>query len=57
MNSWISDGCPDNDPSVPRPGRHPLDDHPWNIDPDAYLQNKLYIHKAKKDDDGDPEYY
>ena len=40
LKVWTQAGCPDDNPDAPRPGDHPVEDHPWNLDADAYLEKE-----------------
>ena len=37
---WTTNGCPNNEPGIPIPGRHPQNDHQWNVDKNGYCASK-----------------
>lgn len=61
-NSWVlwtTNGCPNDKSDIPIPGKHPTEDHPWNIDPVNYCHEKgiKYTKKGEKEKQESEEEY
>ena len=38
MNLWVRKGMPADDATFPKPGRHPIDNHQWNVNQEEYIR-------------------